>query len=177
MTDKMREFKERCRLNAKAEKDLYRITYGFIEDQDKIDACLKFFQKLADALNESYIVYGSCNQDISQYLVPKGTENDISYYGKPVKSFRISDHWNWYSNLKKCKNPDYVQCESTDIPPAAPRKDSYHASNPQYGLQVAIQLDDGKYHHVFGDKWNALKNCFDWIENDPADIVRRYELA
>ena len=91
---------------------------------EKREKCCEFFEKLSDALSGSHAVIKSCNSnsnDISKYLVPFGTENKVSYFGKPVGSFRISDHWNWYANVNKNPNEKYIQCLSVDMPWAKKR--------------------------------------------------------
>lgn len=167
---KMKAFKEMCKANQSKIPE-----YNDVSESWKMDACLAFFQKLSDILNGKYEIVGSCNKDVSQYLVPIGTIDQISYYGKPEMSFRISDHWNWYSSIKKCKNPDYVQCNSVDIPRAKKRTDD-HATRPMRGMQVAIQWTDGYYHHVFGEKYDPKTRKYVWVESNPEDICRRFGL-
>ena len=141
----------------------------------KKNACSDFFDKLSGLLSENYEVLGSCNKDFSRYLIPKGTANQVTYYGKPVKSFRISDHWNWFSNLKKCSDPNYVQCRSLDMPWCRKREEgSFFATKPRFGAQVCIQLEDGCYHHVYGDRFDRATKTWKWIETSPEDVVRTY---
>lgn len=90
--------------------------------KEKIQACIEFFNTIAGLLSETHEVVESCNQDISQYLIPFGSIQDLSYASKPANSFRISDHWNWYSNLMKNPDEHYIQCFSVDAPWANPRK-------------------------------------------------------
>lgn len=130
--------------------------------KEKMDLCWKFFNELAELLKDDYVVVKSCNKDNSAYLVPKGTENDISYYGKPYMSFRISDHWSWYANLKKCSDPDMIQCESVDLPKARQRLQPGMASRPIYACQVAVYLDDGKYYAVYGEDYAAKRKPDRW---------------
>lgn len=111
----------------------------------------KRYYKLKDYLveNEGYICVGSCNNDLSEYLLPPGTtEDQLSYYSKPEGSIRFSDHWNWYSNIKKCKIWDYIQCYNEDLPDPFPRKDS-KATSPYYGAAIAI-FKDGTYRTLAG---------------------------
>lgn len=180
MTRKMREFKKQLQENAK--KEAASGTYDISKDmgvsikEKDLEACEKFLMDLQKILGGKYELVGSCNKDISRYLIPIGTEKQISYYGKPEKSFRISDHWNWYSSTKKCRDISYVQCESVDMPAARERKD-WHATKPRKGLQVAVQGTDGKYHHVFGYKWSEAERNFKWIENRPMDICKELGLV
>lgn len=174
MTKRMQEFKNKLRENAKNDNYSLAENMGMPLLKKDLDACEKFLNGLQAILKGRYEIVGSCNQDISRYLIPIGTEELITYYGKPDLSFRISDHWNWYSNAKKCTDISYVQCESVDMPSARARTD-WHATKPRKGLQVAIQGVDRKYHHVFGYKWNGKE--FVWVENDPMDICKLYGLA
>lgn len=168
MTAKMREFKE------KIKKNRNKVSIDDISDigSEKAKECTRFFDALADILKGSYEIVASCNKDFSRYLVPKGTRDQITYMGKPEKSFRISDHWSWYSSIKKCPDPDYIQCESVDMPKVRAREKEGNASNAWRGFQVAIQGTDGRYHHVFGDKWDPKTKSFDWKTSEPMDICR-----
>ena len=139
--------------------------------QQKIMKCEEFFSNLCAILSDTYEVVGSCNRDLSQYLIPKGTISELSYYSKPAKSFRISDHWNWYSSLKKCSNPHYIQCFSVDIPRAEKRTDYGKATKPKYGIQVSVIGGDGKYHAVYGEIYDRKTGAWNWLETEPADIA------
>lgn len=134
--------------------------------EQKIQACASFYGELCAKLEETHEVVGSCNNDISSYLIPKGTVEDLSYYGKPANSFRISDHWNWYSNLRKCSKKGYVQCYSVDVPFARRRPEEGKASKPRYAIQVAYYGKDNKYHHIFGDKFNRKTGEWSFIVAD-----------
>ena len=94
--------------------------------EHKMIDCRMFFDELADILRSDYEVVESCNNDLSAYLIPKGSRDDLTYYGKPKNSFRVSDHWSWYSTLEKCDVPDYIQCYSVDMPHPKPRPDEGH---------------------------------------------------
>ena len=138
---------------------------------EKVEACKEFFNSLSKILESTYEVVASCNQDISKYLIPKGTIGDLTYHSKPDASFRISDHWNWYSNLKKCPNPNYIQCLSVDMPRAKKRPDYGKASKPIDGIQVSVIGKDGKYHAVYGEIFDRKTKKWNWLETDPADIA------
>ena len=142
-----------------------------ITKEEKIMKCEEFFSSLSAILNGTHEVIRSCNQDLSQYLIPKGTIQDLSYYSKPAKSFRISDHWNWYSSLKKCSKPNYIQCLSVDIPRADKRSDYGRATKPKYGIQVSVIGGDGKYHAVYGEVYDRKTKTWSWLETEPADIA------
>lgn len=138
---------------------------------DKMNDCLDFFYELADLLEDRYELVESCNADISSYLVPAGTSGDISYYGKPMASFRVSDHWNWYSNLNKCSNPRHVQCLSVDVPPARKRLEAGMASKPRIAIQVSMIGEDGKYHAIYGEKYDWYSREWRWIESTPEQVA------
>lgn len=141
--------------------------------EEKMKACKDFFDKLSEALDSEYEVLGSCNKDNSAYLIPIGTSQQVTYYGKPNKSFRISDHWNWYSSLKKNPNEKYIQCLSSDMPRAKNRPLPWKASRPIVGYQVAIVGSDGKYHHdVLGEKYNRKSKVWEWKENTLSEVIK-----
>ena len=175
MTKRMKEFKARIQANKKSFEYDLSSEMGIPKRPEDLEACEAFLRQIQTLLEGRYEIVGSCNQDISKYLVPNGTEKQITYYGKPEKSFRISDHWNWYSSTKKCRDISYVQCESVDMPNARERTDE-HATKPRKGLQVAIQGTDGKYHHVFGYKWIPEIREFKWVTNSPMDICKEWGL-
>lgn len=129
---------------------------------EKMIACEVFFEKIQKKL-DGYVVVKSCNADSSAYLVPDGTENDISYYGKPAKSFRISDHWNWRSSLTKCTWQNYIQCWSVDVPYARKREVEGKSTKPRFAAQVAVIGDDGKYHAVYGEIFDRKTKTWKWL--------------
>ena len=138
---------------------------------DKQLACKAFFTELSELLNESYEVVGSCNNDSSAYLIPKGTGEQITYYGKPADSFRISDHWNWYSNINKCSNPKYIQCYSVDCPFPRKREEAGRPTKPRRAFQVAFIGKDGKYHAVYGEVFNRKSKNWEWLERTPQEVL------
>ena len=177
MTRKMKDFKERIKENReKMNIDSVWADKRRGPDPKQLKAAVKFFEETAEILRGKYEIIGSCNKDISRYLIPIGTEKQVTYYGKPVFSFRISDHWSWYSSLKKCSDPDYIQCESADLPKAGGRNAPGKASDPINKLQVAVQGTDGKYHHVFGYKWDENEHNYQWVENAPMDVCKYLKL-
>ncbi len=133
--------------------------------------CTNFYNELSEKLSETHQIVGSCNQDISSYLIPNGTDGDISYYGKPSDSFRISDHWNWYSSLKKCKDKNCIQCYSEDVPSPRQRLAEGKASKPRFAIQVAYYDKDNKYHHVFGDKYDRKTKSWSFVINDVDKVL------
>ena len=169
MSKRMREFKEQCRKNAETNIGRY---YQNMQRKIRIDLCNDFIETLAQLLGDKYEMIGSCNKDLSRYLVPAGTADQISYYGKPTLSFRISDHWNWFSNLKKCSVRNYIQCYSKDMPVPKPRPIGQDtATKPITGIQVCVQGADGMYHHVFGEKFDRKTHTWSWVENKPKDVI------
>lgn len=139
---------------------------------EKISLCNRFMDRVAYLLDPYFELMDSCNQDISRYLIPSGSRSEVSYYGKPDMSLRFSDHWNWFSSLKKCNDPNYVQCRSLDMPWVRKREDPEMATQPRYGIQVCIyEKATGCYHHVYGDKFNRHTRKWTWIETDPVRLA------
>lgn len=99
--------------------------------------------------NKQYILMDSCNNDNTRYCVPRGTANQVTYYGKPENSIRISDHWSWYSNLKRCKEKDNIQCYNIDMPSPTERLAEGKASLPIEAAAIAIYYDNA-YHTIAG---------------------------
>ena len=130
---------------------------------EKKAECLDYFMKLADLLKETHVIVGSCKADASVYLVPIGTESEITYHSKPADSYRYSDHWNWYASLHKCENPNYIQCLNVDMPRAKARTAEGKYSKPVLGICVAKIGDDGKYHTVYGEKFDRKQKTWSWI--------------
>lgn len=135
--------------------------------------CREWFDKLASLLSDKYEVVQSCNKDFSAYLVPKGTSDQITYHSKPAFSFRISDHWNWYANTKKCKNPHYVQCLNVDLPRARRRnKEAFNmATKPRKACCVAYCAKNGVYMTVYGSRFSRTTQDWDFLESDPQEII------
>ena len=151
-------------------KEYENLTYG-----EMLEKCQKFFSELVDISKDHYFLVDSCNNDVSQYLVLYGTQDEeLSYYNKPSWNFRISDHWNWYANVKKCHSYSYIQCLSVDMPRAKKRLEAGKASKPILGYQVCIFGDDEKYHCVYGECYDRKEKKWYWIESDPKDI---YEMV
>lgn len=146
------------------------------QDRDKT-ACFEFFTKLAEMLPDYKIVEG-CTKGVSTYLVPSGTEDQITWYGKPVGSFRVSHIWNWYANPANCDAMDVVQCESVDMPEVRDRTGEDRGSVPWKGYQVAYYGKDGVYHHVFGVRYDRkLKRWFWNAYTTPEDVITMVKYA
>lgn len=167
MTKRMKEFKARLKANAE--------NFNSQEEKSKMDRCYEFFDTMAGLLGDRYEIVPSCNKDLSRYLVPVGTSDQITYYGKPEMSFRVSDHWSWYSNLQKCSNERYVQCYSMDMPNPRPRANPGEGTNAIRGYQVCIQRN-GRYYHVFGDKFDRRTRRWNWVEANPETVAKELGL-
>ena len=146
-------------------------------EKEKFAKCKVFFDNLSTILYDRYDVIGSCNADKTLYLVPCGTEHQISYGGKPRWSFRLSDHWNWYANTEKCQNEKYVQCWSVDVPFARPRVAPGKPSLPRKAIQVSLVGKDGKYHCVNGEFFDRKTKTWGWIENSPVKVAEMVALV
>jgi hypothetical protein len=138
--------------------------------EEKKNYCKNFFEELSEKLKDTHVVVRSCNQDESAYLVPIGTEDQITYYGKPANSFRISDHWNWYANLRKNPDPNYIQCNNVDLGVGCKKRNGPGlASNPWYAWCVAIVLADGEYHTMVGETNNPETDEWCFVEFEDLD--------
>ena len=146
------------------------IFMNFMTIEEKNDKCKIFFDELCNMLGEGYELLGSCNKDISAYLCPVGTTEKVTYKSKPELSFRISDHWNWYSNTKKCSDPKYIQCFSKDLPWVRKRLAEGKASKPIMASCVCL-FRDGIYHVVYGECFNRKTKTWSWIENSPEKVI------
>lgn len=122
----------------------------------KMYYCMGKFMELAEKLKDTHDIVGSCNKDATIYLIPKGTEDQLTYYGKPEDSYRISDHWNWYANVKKCPDETHVQCHCVDLQKPRRRVDE-RATRPRDGVCIAYYGSDHKYHHVFGERYDPAR--------------------
>lgn len=107
----------------------------------EINNIFMFFNELIEKHKETHDFIKSCNADNSAYLVPKGHENELSYSGHPEGTIRISDHWSWYANTKKCPDEAFVQCHLRGDKPY-PRKGEGLAGETKMGITVAICHDN-----------------------------------
>lgn len=141
----------------------------FEERRNKVK---EFYNRLVDISKDHYFEVESCNNDASRYLLRNGTtREDISYYSKPLWSYRMSDHWNWYTSERKCSDLKYIQCHSIDMPWARKRVYVDKATRPMRGWQVCIfSADDGLYHCVYGEIFDRKEKKWYWVENDPKMI-------
>lgn len=142
------------------------------KQRQKFIECRKFFDKVSKLLSDDYEVVSSCNKDLSAYLVPKGKNDQITYYSKPAASLRVSDHWSWYASLQKCSDEEYIQCHSADLPGPSHRLAPGKASLPVNAPQVCLIYPDGKYHCVFGRFFDSQSNKWKWMEADPRLVVK-----
>lgn len=99
------------------------------------------FLELARKLSKTHELVGSCNADKTLYLIPKGTSSELSYSSKPKNSYRYSDHWSWYANVKKCSNMNYIQCYLAGYEPSN-RKTEFGASEPK-SIEAIGYTEDG----------------------------------
>ena len=109
---------------------------------------------------------------MSSYLITKGTIDELTYYGKPKNSFRISDHWNWYSNVNKCSNENYIQCYSKDAPCAKSRSGEGKPSKPIFSIMVAYYGNDNQYHSIFGERFNRREKKWEFITPAVDDVIK-----
>ena len=128
----------------------------------KKNLCRDYFYYLVDTLKDTHELVESCNADETLYLIPKGSISELSYTSKPVDSYRYSDHWNWYANLKKCPVGRYIQCYNPDLPRAKPRAGEGLASKPVKATCIAYYGEDKKYHTIYGEKFDRKEKTWSW---------------
>jgi len=138
-------------------------------EKNKIIRCKAYYNSLAQLCEDGYVRIGSCNKGFSSYLIPFGTDDQLSYYGKPELSFRLSDHWNWYSNLKKCKDESLIQCCCVCLPGPSDRIEEGKASRAVKACCVAFYYK-GAYYTVYGELFDAVKKEWYWLETKPRDV-------
>lgn len=160
--------------------------------REHAEACINFFKKLSDLLYDDYeIVKTGTNGFLvkrgtpengvfrisDHYLVPYGTRSKITYYSKPHWSFRISDHWNWFAELDKCDQKNYIQCFCVDLP--RPTRRTVVENFPVHAIQVALfgNCKDEAYHCVFGEYKEKGSSEWKWMESTPEEVIEKYGLA
>lgn len=139
----------------------------------KMDKCNEFFNELIAALCARGI---ECDmrmfefENNTTYLCPAGTTNEVTYYGKPEMSFRISDHWNWYADIADCSSPNYIQCRCNELPWARKRPEEGKASEPIKAASVCV-FKDGKYHVVYGECFDKKAKIWKWCDNSVEKVL------
>ncbi len=132
------------------------------EETEKI--CADFWEKLSNYLREKGYLETKSKAK-SRYLVPSGTENEITWMGKPEFSFRYSNHWNFYTDLKNNPNPNAIQCLNPDIAPAYSRKSPEKGSRPVKGIAVAFYFN-GHYRTICGQKYDLITDTWSILDNE-----------
>ena len=164
------------------------------EFREQAELCVKFFKDLTTLLKDDYETMGSGKMPWNffvegkdkgifrlndHYLFPFGTKDQITYYTKPYWSFRISDHWNWYEPVKRCKQKNYIQCFNVDLPRISTRYvDENTKSEPWNAIQVAIfgNHKDEAYHCVYGSYMDKSTHTWKWMDNTPENVIAQYSL-
>lgn len=144
----------------------------FYEKQEK---CNQYFNSLYEMLKDSHDRRTNKTRDRrpDKYIFPKGTGDEITNVGKPANSFRYSNKWNFWKNGKG-EMLDSVQCYSEDFPKA--HTDS-HGCGPQGSVlaySVCFYGEDGRYHVVYGERYNRRTKKWDWVESDPEDAILEF---
>lgn len=142
----------------------------------KFNACKAFYYELGYILTangeyENKISNNRNSNKFSAYLVPKGTKNEITYFSKPLNSFRFSNYWNWYAPYSKCNDKWVIQCFTEDMPRTKKRNGEGLESEPVLGTAVCIMGKDEEYHVVYGEIFDRKTKSWSWLETDPADIA------
>ncbi len=136
----------------------------------KIEECERFFEELMHELGDDYELVLCGTNSRSSYLVPKGTASEITYYGKPMKSFRIGNAWNWYANINTCDDEWHVQCLNYDLPFTKNRRTKGVSGMPIRAMQVAYK-DGESYRCVYGEKYDRETRHWTWITSDPKEVA------
>ena len=154
--------------------------------REQAELCIKFYNQLAELLENDYQTTGDMFLEETNtgkfhlrdnYIYPFGTRKQITYYNKPYWSFRISDHWNWYDTIHKCKQRNYIQCFNVDLPRRLKRTVADDiCSHPFNAIQVAIygNHDDEAYHCVYGTYKDKESREWRWMEKTPQEIIEEY---
>lgn len=108
------------------------------------------FDKFEELMSKGdYTIDFHCRTDnrgrhfYSFYLIPKG--QDLSYYGHPEGTIRLSNHWSWYSSQNKCSDPNIIQCELKGIAPRLRfENDPNGKTTPKFLTTIAI-VKNGVY--------------------------------
>lgn len=86
----------------------------------------------------------------SGYIYPSGTHDEITYEGKPEKSFRISGHWSWFANVNKAPK-DTIQCYCPEIGEPTERNIEMPEKPTKPIERWAICFyENGVYHQIAG---------------------------
>ena len=137
--------------------------------------CKAFFMDLCDILEKNGYQHSIANNrnsfKFSAYLFPAGAKDEITYYGKPLNSFRFSNYWNWYAPLSRCKNKWVIQCFTKDMPRTKKRESDEKGSKAIIGNAVCVMGGDEEYHVVYGEVFDRKTKTWKWLETDPADIA------
>ena len=142
-----------------------------IERQEQLKKCNAFFLKVAEKLKDTHIIASASHRWISACLIPKGTEEQLTYHSKPVNSLRVACNWNWRASSKRCKDEKYIQCHTDDLPWARKKEADGSASKPIWGNMVGYFDADQKYHCVYGEKFNRETKTWEWVEGDPDAVA------
>ena len=159
-----------------SEKKVSKAGESLEERREQLKKCNEFFLKVADELKDTHVILGSATGVWgSACLVLKGTENQVSYYGKPINSLRVACNWNWHASLKRCDKPDYIQCLTKDLPWAKkrPSDNPELASPPIWGNMVGLFGPDKRYHCVYGERFNRKTKTWEWVEGDVQELVKK----
>lgn len=135
------------------------------------ELCKSFYFELEKELADTYTRHDTINgKHFSSCLIPNGTEEELSYYGKPEFSFRCADRWNWHSTKEKCDNPKYVQCFTRDLINPKRVLPGQNGTKPIRAKAVAIYYD-GEYHIVYGQKFDQKLRRWYWMDNDVEGVL------
>ena len=149
--------------------------------KDKYALCEEFFYELSQRLYPFYETIGvpkTCYQKYgSKYLIPFGSDYQLTRFLIPMLSFRMSDHWNWRPNEKKYNDEienTAIQRYCVDMPPVRFRKNLEKSTKPQMGILIAICDSEGIYHCVYGDKYLPKTHSWCWVDSTPKNVIKKW---
>ena len=127
-------------------------------------AAYEFWRDLQKRLQaRGYEHIGISAGNNSEYMVPAGTANQVTWRSKPELSFRLAENWSWFANADQCDDLEYIQCLNTSMPPAHPRQNGpLKGSSPVKGWAVAF-FRDGHYVTIAGNRWDPITGAWETV--------------
>ena len=146
-----------------------------MEFKEKQEKCNQYFNGLYELLKDTHDRRTNKTRDRrpDKYIFPKGTGDEITNVGKPKDSFRYSNKWNFYKNGKGEMLPE-VQCYSEDFPHAHTDSLGHGPQGSVLAYSVCFYGEDGRYHVVYGERYNRKTKKWDWVESDPEDAILEF---
>ena len=113
----------------------------------KGETIMKFdlFEKIIEYSKENtYTDFHEAHGFYTGYIIPNGMK--LSYGPHPEGTIRISNHWSWYANIKKCSNREFIQCYLYNTQPNQ-RENNNCSSKPIKKVEIAV-CHNGIYYPI-----------------------------